>query len=157
MEINKYLVKLIAAAKGLDALDFFMGQATLTKTEFRLLQEVVMEQEKGRDIISSELARRLGITRSAISQIVNKLERENIVKRAAAEFDRKIAYIRLSDYARSMFVKQCERANAVMEELERQFGKERLDRFIAEYDELCKAFCRIVDPKKQENETAKGE
>ena len=143
MEINKYLIKLITAAKGLEQLDLFMGKATLSKTEFRLLQEVVMEQEKGNDIISSELARRLGITRSAISQLVTKLERENIVKRAPSDIDRKIAYIRLSDYATAMFIQQCERANAVMEELEEQFGKERLEGFFAEYDELCNSFCSL--------------
>lgn len=148
MEINKYLVKLIQAAKGLEKLDLFMGKATLSKTEFRLLQEVVMAQEKGSDVISSELARKLGITRSAVSQIVTKLERENVVKRAASETDRKIAYIRLSDYARSMFVQQCERANAVMEELVAQFGEDRLERFMSEYDELCKVFCAIADSKR---------
>ena len=152
MEINKYLVKLIEVAKGLEKLDFFMGKATLSKTEFRLLQEVVIEQEKGNDIISSELARRLGVTRSAVSQIVTKLEEKNIVKRTAAEFDRKIAYIRLSDYAYSMFVKQCEQANAAMEELGKQFGMERLDKFIDEYDELCKAFCKIVEAHEAEEQ-----
>ena len=143
MEINRYLVKLIEAAKGLEKLDFFMGKATLSKTEFRLLQEVV---------ISSELARRLGVTRSAVSQIVTKLEEKDIVKRTAAQFDRKIAYIRLSDYAYSMFVKQCEQANAAMEELGKQFGMERLDKFIDEYDELCKAFCKIVEAHKAEEQ-----
>ncbi len=145
MEINKYLIKLIEAARGLEALDPFMGKSTLTKTEFRLLQEVVMEQEKGRNIISSELARRLGVTRSAVSQIVTKLEKQNIVKRTAAETDRKIAYICLSDYAAAMFLQQCERANAAMEELTEVFGGERLDRFMAEYDELCKAFCKVAE------------
>ncbi len=150
MEINKYLIKLIEAAKGLEGMDFFMGKASLSKTEFRLLQEVVMEQEKGNDIISSELARRLGITRSAVSQIVTKLEEKDIVKRTAAQYDRKIAYIRLSDHARTMFSQQCMRANAAMEELETQFGKKRLERFIAEYDELSKAFCKIVESHKNE-------
>ncbi len=151
MEINKYLIKIIAAAKGLDALDLFMGKATLSKTEFRLLQEVVIEQEKGSDIISSELARRLGITRSAVSQIITKLEKQNIVKRMPSQYDRKIAYIRLSDYAMEMFLQQCERANAAMEALEVQFGKERLENFMTEYDELCKAFCKIVES--HQNET----
>ncbi len=151
MEINKYLIKLITAAKGLEKLDLFMGKATLSTTEFRLLQEVVIEQEKGQDIISSELARRLGITRSAVSQIVTKLEKANVVQRTASDFDRKIAYIRLSDYARSMFVQQCEQANAAMEELEKRFGKKRLENFFSEYDELCKSFCEIVEMHQGEN------
>ena len=150
MEINQYLVKLIEASKGMESLDLFMGKATLNKTEFRLLQEVVMERERGNEIISSELAKRLHITRSAVSQIVTKLERENVVKRVAAENDRKIAYVQLSDYASSMFLQQCRRANAAMEALEKEFGKERLEQFIGEYDELCKAFCTIVDGRQKE-------
>lgn len=140
MEINEYLIKLINAAKELENLDFFMGKATLTRTEFRLVQEVVEESERGKNIISSELARRLGITRSAISQIVTKLEQKNIVKRTAAKYDKKIAYICLSDYAATMFRKQCENANAIMEEIEARFGKERLEKFMAEYDELREVF-----------------
>lgn len=151
MEINAYLIKLITAAKGLEKLDLFMGKATLSTTEFRLLQEVVIEQEKGQDIISSELARRLGITRSAVSQIVTKLEKANVVKRTACDSDRKIAYIRLSDYAHAMFLRQCEQANSAMEELEKKFGKARLEHFFEEYDELCNSFCQIVEAHQTEN------
>ena len=150
MEINEHLIKLIGVAKGFGELDFFAGKDDLTKTEFRLLQEVVIEQEKGSDIISSALAKRLGVTRSAVSQIVTKLERENIVRRVPSDFDRKIAYIRLSDYAKSMFVRQCERANALMAELERKFGKKRLENFIGEYDELCKIARKIAEKNKEE-------
>ena len=81
MEINEYLIKLIQTTKDLECLDFFTGDAQLGKTEFRLLREIVMEGENGGKIISSQLARRLGITRSAVSQIVTKLEKKNIVKR----------------------------------------------------------------------------
>lgn len=144
MTINKYLIKLIETSKGMDRLDFFMGKSSLSKTEFRLLQEVIIARENGKEIISSELARKLRITRSAVSQMVTKLEKQNVVKRVAAENDRKIAYIRLSDFAEQMFLKQCERANCVMEELTAEFGTDRLDRFFAEYDDLCKAICDIA-------------
>lgn len=143
MKINKYLVKLIQTSKELENLDFFMGKAELSKTEFRLLQEVIIERGKGRNIISSELARRLGITRSAVSQIVTKLEEKNIVKRTAAEHDRKIAYIKLSDYAASMFEQQQARANVFMEKVIGEYGVERFENLIGEYDDLCKAFEKI--------------
>ena len=92
IEINEYLLKLFHLVKDLGDIDFFWGKAKLSRTEFRILWEVANEQCEGRDIISSELARRIGITRSAVSQIVAKLEKNGIVKRVGSEYDRKIAY-----------------------------------------------------------------
>ena len=67
IEINEYLLKLFHLVKDLGDIDFFWGKAKLSRTEFRILWEVANEQCEGRDIISSELARRIGITRSAAS------------------------------------------------------------------------------------------
>ncbi len=150
MEINQYLVKLIEASKGMESLDLFMGKATLNKTEFRLLQEVITRREMQQNIISSELAKKLGITRSAVSQIVTKLEGKNLVKRTPSDYDRKIAYICLSDYAASMFEQHCERANALMEKVVERFGKKKLDKFIADYDELREIFRSVIEENKPE-------
>lgn len=136
MELNQYFYRLIQINKEFEALDFFLGKAELSKTEFRLVREVIVEREKGKDIISSELARRLKITRSAVSQIVTKLEEKNIVRRTAAESDRKIAYIKLSDYASSLFEEQCRCVDRFIGKAVERFGEERLEKLFTEYDEL---------------------
>lgn len=143
MEINQYFIKLLESIKQLDELDFFMGEGRLSQSEFRLVLEVILEREKGGEIISSELARRLGITRSAVSQIVTKLEERNVIRRVASPIDRKIAYIRLSDPAVAVFNEQCKRVNAVMNKLVEDFGEDRLKALIADYDELASSFDRI--------------
>ena len=84
IEINEYLLKFFHLVKDLGDIDFFWGKAKLSRTEFRILWEVANEQCEGRDIISSELARRIGITRSAVSQIVAKLETSQSSKRTAS-------------------------------------------------------------------------
>lgn len=142
MEINKYFVRMLQSIKTLDGIDFFMGKAKLSQTEFRLILEVILEREKGRDIISSELARRLGITRSAVSQIVTKLEERDIVKRVASPTDRKIAYVQLSDSAISIFNEQLSHLNQVMDSVLQEYGEERLQSLLQEYDEFAKAFRR---------------
>ena len=43
MEINEYLVKLFQAIKDLEGLDLFAGSTKLSRTEFRLLREIIME------------------------------------------------------------------------------------------------------------------
>lgn len=136
MEINEYLIKLIQTTKDFEGINFFSGDAQLGKTEFRLLREIVMEGEKGGRIISSELARRLGVTRSAISQIVTKLEEKNIVQRVDSPTDKKIAYVQLSDRALSIFEEQCTQANALMERAVKEFGEDRLRELISAYDDF---------------------
>lgn len=142
METNKYLVSLFKIIKDMESLDLFSDAAKLSKTEFRLVREIVMEGKEGRSIISSELARRLGITRSAVSQVVTKLEQRDVVKRTAAPVDRKIAYIRLSDRSMAIFEEQCKQANAIIEAVVNDLGEEKVQRLIAEYEEFSAALDR---------------
>lgn len=139
MEINEYLLKFICISKRMEETDLFADAAKLSKTEFRLIREILMEAENGRKIISSELARRLGITRSAVSQIVGKLESRGIVKRTAAPDDRKIAYIELSDHSLAVYEEQCRQANEIMEAVAAKLGKNKMDRLVAGYEEFSKA------------------
>lgn len=150
MEINPYLVKQIQLMKDLDGMDIFMGKSELSKTEFRLLREVVVEREQGRDIIASELSRRLGITRSAVSQIISRLEEKNIVRRLPSQTDKKTAYIRLSDHAAGLFAEHCERANRFMARAAEEFGTDRLDDFFSEYGEWLKVCKKIKEEYAQE-------
>lgn len=148
IEINEYLLKLFHLVKDLGDIDFFWGKAKLSRTEFRILWEVANEQCEGRDIISSELARRIGITRSAVSQIVAKLEKNGIVKRVGSDYDRKIAYIRLTDEATETFMQQARQANEFAERVLAEFGKERLDKLLDENREFSELCYRLADPSK---------
>lgn len=154
MDTKKYIEKVLQTTRELESLDFFMGKAIFTKTEFRLLQEVVNERRAGRNIISSEIARRLGLTRSAISQIVTKLERMNVVRRIPSGTDRKAVYVCLSDRAAEMVDRECRRACRVMERVVEEYGEERMDRLISEYDALFAVYERV---NKEFSETSEGE
>ncbi len=145
MEINEYLLKLFQIIKDMDDLNLFADAAKLSKTEFRMLREIIMEGEQGRYVISSELARRLEITRSAVSQIVTKLEGQNIVRRVASPTDRKIAYICLSEHALAVFEEQCRQANAIMEHVVKELGEEKMHALLTAYDEFVGAFRRAKD------------
>lgn len=147
MEINEYLLKIISIAKSAEDLNFFPASAQLSQTEFRLLREVIMEQEKGKEIISSELARRLGITRSAVSQIVTKMEKHGIVKRVDSPVDKKIAYVHLSDDTRAVFEAQCAQANAMMEKVTAAYGEEKLRKLIKQFEDFAETFKKVLDRK----------
>lgn len=154
MELNEYLTKLLGVIKDVDCLNLFNDSAKLTKTEFRLLREIAIEGENGNDIISSELARRLGITRSAVSQIVSKLERQNIVVRAASPVDKKIAYVRFSEQSRAMFEEQCRQANLLLEGVVNELGTEKMDILVSSFHEFITAIKHIRERGEQRTKTA---
>ena len=139
MEINEHLIKFIQITKEMENLDLFADAAKLSRTEFRMIREILMERERGKDIISSELARRLGVTRSAVSQVVSKLEKRNIVMRAAAPDDKKIAYVRLTKHSLAIFNEQCAQANAIMERVCETMGEEQMNELVTLYGKFCEA------------------
>ena len=114
MEINEYLIKCFQLMRSMENIDFFAGAHELSRTEFRLLREVILEEEKGKNIISSELARRLGITRSAVSQIVTKMEKDGVVTEANATMER-IGFLALlrAQFLRNSARKPMQRWNAL--------------------------------------------
>ncbi len=152
MENGKYLSKLILTVKFMEGLNVLPGSVNLSQTEFRLIREIVMEREAGNKIISSELARRLNVTRSAVSQLVTKLENRGIVKRTASPTDRKIFYVVLTESSLSVFQQQCEEANKLINRVVEEFGKEKADQLIS----LCEEFADVFEKVRGENRNSKG-
>ncbi|MBQ8427825.1 MAG: MarR family transcriptional regulator, partial [Clostridia bacterium] len=68
-------------------------------TELRLLKELMLARMENERLISTQIATKLGVTRSSVSQMVNKLEKQGVVYRQADEVDRKIAYIMMTEEA----------------------------------------------------------
>lgn len=149
MKINEYLIKLIEIVKEMEEVDFFVGNNKLSTTEFRLLREILIEEEKGEKIISSELARRLGITRSAVSQLVSKLEERNIIERVPSATDKKIAYVCFTDYSMRLFDEQCKVSNKIMDRVIEKLSTEKLDALIAGYNEFAVA---LKEAREEENQ-----
>lgn len=146
MENNKYLNKLLLAVKLMEELALMPVDVKLSQTEFRMLREIVIEKELGKQIISSEISRRLGVTRSAVSQLVTKLEERGIVKRVASPTDRKIFYVELSDRAAAEFGTQWRKANEFVDRVVEEFGVENTDNLIS----TCEAFAKTLKSVRKE-------
>ena len=101
--------------------------------EIRVLSEIISAKYDGRRLISTQLAKNLGVTRSAISQIVNRMEKNGVLKRVPDDIDRKIAYIEITEEALAMYGKDLEICKDFMGRVVEKFGVER-------FDEMCQAF-----------------
>ena len=71
-------------------------ETCFSETEIRIMSELYLARRENRRIIASEIARRVGLTRAAVSQIVQKLEKEGMIERSPAGKDKKSWYVNLT-------------------------------------------------------------
>ena len=112
-------------------------------TELQLLRELTFAEIEGKKLISTELATLLGVTRSSVSQMVNKLEGQGIVYRLADDVDRKIAYIQMTDEARDLCQAEFDKWMGNFGEVVDAFGEEKLSTML----DLLQEFVHIVSGK----------
>ena len=130
-ENKEYLRQLFAVLKGMESLMDLGGKHDLNTTEIRLISEIIFAGVEGRRLISTQLATRLGVTRSAISQMVNTLESRGVVCRVADEVDKKIAYIELTEWAQAHFKEDIACYTDFVAQLVARFGEARLKKMIS--------------------------
>ncbi len=133
---GEYLSKLFAMLRKRDDMIVIPNKTCLNKTEFRLVAEIAGAKALGERYISTQLAKRLGITRSAISQIVNNLAEKNIVKRVPDEIDQKIAYIELTDGILEQYKPDIDGFLDFVESLVEEFGEDRFNEMYSELNAL---------------------
>ena len=140
MEANRLLQELYSIARRLESAQLFNHAFPFNNTEMQLIKEILRAKETGGRMISSRLAKVLGITRSAVSQMVSKLEAKNVVKRVPDDKERKIAYIELSDTARAQYEDMKGRVNAILSSVIGELGDEKVETFVKSAHEFVDAF-----------------
>lgn len=145
MDANRLMQEIYSISKQLEGAREVYHSLPFNNTEMLMMREIVVAQGEGRRLISSRLAEKLDITRSAVSQIVNKLEAKKIVRRVPDAKDRKIAYIELTEEAYGAYAEIKRRINAVLENLIARFGEGRLAKFLTEAHEFIGAFNSSVE------------
>lgn len=119
-------------------------------TEIRLFSEIAAASAQGERLISTQLADLLGITRSAVSQIVNRLEERHMVKRVADAVDRKIAYIEMTDEAKLHYETMRGKLSVFTDTCVARLGEEKFRTMCALFEE----FIGIVEEEKKAREEA---
>ena len=145
LDNNKTMQEIYSICKKFEEMRLFSKKIPFNSSELQLLKQGVVASEQGQKLISSEIARRLGITRSAVSQMVNKLEEKNIVRRVADEKDRKIAYIELSSDAYKYYEKLRGETNFFFEKLIAKIGEKEMEDFIRVTNIFIDALSEIKD------------
>ena len=114
-------------------------------TEIRLLNEIVYASANGERLISTQIATRLGITRSAVSQMVAKLEKDGALRRVADEVDRKIAYIELTETVAACYKEIVEQYADFVGKVIAYMGISKMDKFLSLTDEFSQAVANACE------------
>ena len=144
MNGETYLGKIQAMTRKMQNVVFVRGKKSFNNSEMRMLEEIFLANKKKERLISTELADRVGVTRSAISQMVNRLSAKGLVKRVPDEVDRKIAYIELDGKAKEAYLAQRKRMGESVSKVIAEFGAEKVDQMLKLVDEFSHAVYRNV-------------
>ena len=124
---GEYLGKIFKIMRAQSSLALSDKHMTFKNTELRLISEVLSAECEGKRLISTQLATRLGVTRSAISQIVSKLEKEGVIKRVPDAVDRKIAYVEISEQVLERYSEDIMKYTAFIDSVIEQFGGDKFE------------------------------
>ena len=141
---EKYLNDLFMVMKEINSLVIADKATRFNNTEMRLLSEIIAARYVGKRLISTQLAQLLGITRSAVSQIVNRLETQGVVKRVADDVDRKIAYIEITEETLKTYGDDLKVCVDFVDRAVQRFGVDRFEKMCVE----LKGFVALVEEEK---------
>ena len=134
---EKYLNGIFTMMKNMDNLTVADKSTRFNSTEMRMIGEIMASRYVGKRLISTQLAQLLGITRSAVSQIVNRLEAQKVVKRVADDVDRKIAYVEITEEALELYGEDLEICVDFVGRVVEKFGVERFNNMCEAFEEFC--------------------
>ena len=132
----EYIKKTLMFYKKLEEVTKTDGETPFNSTELQLLRELAFAKMENRRLISTQIAKLLGVTRSSVSQMVNKLEIQGVVKRVPDEIDRKIAYIEMTEESEQLCGAELEKWTTGMTRITKAFGKEKMEKMIALLEEF---------------------
>ena len=144
-ENKKYLFDFFTMLKQVQIVANAQKNDRFNNTEIRLMSEIVYANCKGERLISTQLADRLSLTRSAISQIVGKLEDDGVVRRVADEEDKKIAYVELTEEMQQSFASVVDQYAMFMGQVIARYGVKKIDRLFTMVQEFAAAVESAVE------------
>ena len=140
------LKKIFSVYKKLEDVTKTDKNTRFNSTELQLLRELAFAEMRGEKLISTRLATLLGVTRSSVSQMVNKLEKQGVVYRLADDVDRKIAYIQMTDEAKNLCTAELATWTDGLVTIVEAFGEEKLDSMLT----LLEEFVQTAEKLKEE-------
>lgn len=109
----------------------------LSETEFRLISLVSEAQDNDYNIKLTEISEKLNVTRSAITQVTNKLVEKEYIEKYTLPSNKKEVYLRIGKKAIEQYDKVVAKITFFFEKLFEEIGQEGVDN-IERYIDIAK-------------------
>jgi len=106
------------------------------------LLKVLCESENEKMNIT-DLSNSLKITKSAVSQLVSKLEKKGFVRRKINLFDKKVNYITITEEARKGYEENTTKYNSVIEKVANEMGEKDSVELSRLLEKLSNIICEL--------------
>ncbi|WP_462410510.1 MarR family winged helix-turn-helix transcriptional regulator [Neobacillus sp. Marseille-QA0830] len=113
----------------------------LTNDQHYILRYI--DQKEG--CTSSELAEVFSVNKSAITAIIDRLEKKGFIRRTRDEQDRRVVYLTLTDVGRDLFRETELRIYQLVSSFIEQFDRDEIERFIQTYEKLNRIILATKD------------
>ena len=133
---DKYLNDIFTMMKFMDNMTISDQEMRFNSTEMRLIGQILAFRYVGKRLISTQLAQVLGITRSAVSQIVNRMEKDGVLRRVPDDVDRKIAYIELTEDALETYKEDLTVSKTFIGRTVNKYGEEKFNLMVENFIEF---------------------
>ncbi len=116
-----------------------MGKLCLSEMEvFGIIKGLFEEEDGAVPLRMSEISKKAGLSKPALSQIVNKLEDKGLVERTFSKEDRRATYLRCTDLGLVVYDRERERMSETLNNIVREMG-------VADSKELIRLLNRLGD------------
>ena len=109
----------------------------LSETEFKLISLVAEAQENNYDLKLTEISEKLNVTRSAITQVTNKLVEKKYIEKYTLETNKKEIYLKIGEKAIEQYNIVMSKITTFFERLFVEIGQEGIEN-IERYIEVAK-------------------
>lgn len=116
----------------------------ISMRDLLILKLIYINELQSNMITSSEISRKMGISRSAISQFVSSLQKRGYIISKADMHDKRKTYLYISDSAKEIIISFNDSLSADIDTIQREMGTERFELLL----KLASEACGILSQKK---------
>ncbi|MDO4173342.1 MAG: MarR family transcriptional regulator [Eubacteriales bacterium] len=124
--------------------------------EFGFLMMILRFQKRNpevKGIYVSDLAKKLCITKSAVSRMLGNLEKWGLVERAVDPNNRRNTFVYLTEKGSTLCREQNERMRAFLHQVETELGEQRYQEILTGMQELSAAMARVMTAWEQNSQS----
>ncbi|WP_085524143.1 MarR family winged helix-turn-helix transcriptional regulator [Tuberibacillus sp. Marseille-P3662] len=92
---------------------------------------------KNQPCTSSSLSKAFYVKKSAITAIINRLFKKELIKRERSEDDRRVVYLLLTDKGEQLYMETSQQSSHIVASLMSQFDDEEIRSFMNTYEKLA--------------------